>query len=106
MDTWTFLTSNRRVIRTLLFVFPWTASLHAQEAPLTDHHQHLLSPALTAVISPPPPAPPTPSVTAKDLVGLLDAAGIKRAVVLSTAYIFEQPSRKIEQAAEKVRADN
>ena len=89
-----------------LFVLLWTASLHAQEAPLTDHHQHLFSPALTAVISPAPPAPPTPSVTAKDLVGLLDAAGIKRAVVLSTAYIFEQPSRKVEQAAEKVRAEN
>jgi predicted TIM-barrel fold metal-dependent hydrolase len=45
-------------------------------------------------------------VTAKDLVALLDAAGIKRAVVLSTAYIYEQPSRKIDNAADKVRADN
>ena len=93
-------------IRIPLFVLLLTASLQGQEAPLTDHHQHLFSPALVAVISPPPPAPPTPSVTAKDLVGLLDAAGIKRAVVLSTAYIFEQPSRNIEGAAEKIRAEN
>jgi predicted TIM-barrel fold metal-dependent hydrolase len=58
------------------------------------------------LISPPPPAAPTLAITAKDLIALLDQAGIKRAVVLSTAYIFEQPSRKIERAAEGVRADN
>ena len=62
-------------IRTPLVVLLWAASLHAQEAPLTDHHQHLFSPALTAVMSPPPPAPPTPSVTAKDLVGLSTRPG-------------------------------
>jgi predicted TIM-barrel fold metal-dependent hydrolase len=82
------------------------ASLHAQDAPLADHHQHLFSPALAAVMSPQPPAPPMMPVTAKDLVALLDAAGITRAAVLSAAYIFEQPSRKIENAADKVRADN
>jgi len=78
----------------------------ATETPLADHHQHLFSPALAAVISPPAPAAPTKPVTARDLVALLDAAGIKRAVVLSTAYIYEQPSRRIEHAADKVRADN
>src|SRR6185436_17828957 len=54
----------------------------------------------------PAPAPPTAPVTARDLVALLDAAAIKRAVVLSAAYIYEQPSRKIDDAADKVRADN
>ena len=29
-----------------------------------------------------------------------------RAAVLSTAYIFEQPTRKVENAYEKVRVDN
>ena len=82
------------------------ASLHAQEAPLADHHQHLFSPALAALMSPPVPVPPIPSVTARDLIALLDAAGIKRAVVLSAAYIFEQPSRKVENAADQVRATN
>jgi predicted TIM-barrel fold metal-dependent hydrolase len=84
----------------------WGSSLHAQDAPLADHHQHLFSPTLAGLISPPPPAAPTPPITAKDLIALLDQAGIKRAVVLSTAYIFEQPSRKVENAAERVRADN
>ena len=71
-----------------------------------DHHQHLFSPALAALISPPPPAAPTAPITATDLIGNLDAAGIRRAAVLSTAYIFEQPTRKVENAYEKVKADN
>jgi predicted TIM-barrel fold metal-dependent hydrolase len=44
--------------------------------------------------------------TAADLIEQLDAAGIKRAVVLSTAYIFEQPSRNADHAAEKLKRDN
>lgn len=74
--------------------------------PLADHHQHLFSPALAALISPPPPAEPTAPITAADLVRHLDAAGIKRAVVLSTAYIFGQPSRQVENEREKAMADN
>jgi uncharacterized protein len=66
----------------------------------------LFSPALAAAMSPQAPASPMRPVTATDLVALLDEAGIERAVVLSTAYIFEQPSREIDSAADKVRADN
>jgi predicted TIM-barrel fold metal-dependent hydrolase len=84
----------------------WPAFVRAQGAPVVDHHQHLFSPALAAAMSPPAPAPPTRPVVAADLIALLDAAGIKRAVVLSTGYIFEQPSRRIENAAGKVRADH
>ena len=76
------------------------------QAPVADHHQHLFSPALAALISPAPPAAPTTPITAAELISLLDAAGIRRAAVLSTAYIFEQPTRKVENAYEKVRADN
>jgi predicted TIM-barrel fold metal-dependent hydrolase len=82
------------------------STVHAQDAPLADHHQHLFSPAVAALLSPAPPARPTTPITARDLIGHLDAAGIKRAVVLSTAYIFEQPSRDVENAADKVRAGN
>jgi uncharacterized protein len=84
----------------------WAASAYGQDSPLADHHQHLFSPALAALISPAPPAAPTAAITAKDLIGQLDAAGIERAVVLSTAYIWEQPSRNVENASEKLRADN
>ena len=92
------------VVTTLLFAA--SASVTTQEAPRIDHHQHLFSPALAAVLSQPPPAAPTPSVTARDLIMHLDAAGIERAVVLSAAYIFQQPTRRIDDAAAKVRAEN
>lgn len=75
-------------------------------APLADHHQHLFSPELVALMTTTPPASSAKARTAADLIEQLDAAGIRRAVVLSTAYIFEQPSRRAEGAAEKVRRDN
>lgn len=67
--------------------------------PVVDHHQHLFSPALASLMKLKP-------LTADELVQHLDDAGIKRAVVLSTAYIFSQPSRKVENDYEFVRADN
>jgi predicted TIM-barrel fold metal-dependent hydrolase len=77
-----------------------------EPAPLADYHQHLFSPAMASLLSPPPPAAPAKPITANDLIPLLDAAGIKRAVILSTAYIFSQPRRKVENDYEKVKADN
>jgi predicted TIM-barrel fold metal-dependent hydrolase len=74
--------------------------------PLADHHQHLFSPALIALISSTPPVSSATVVTAKDLIAILDAAGIKRAAVLSTAYIFTQPSRNVENDHEKVKTEN
>jgi predicted TIM-barrel fold metal-dependent hydrolase len=54
----------------------------------------------------PAAAPHARPRTAVDLIAQLDAAGIKRAVVLSAAYIFEQPSRIVDSPAEKVRREN
>jgi len=54
--------------------------------PVADHHQHLYSP----VIAPPNKIEP---ITARDLIALLDAAGIRRAAVLSQAYAFGNPNR-------------
>jgi predicted TIM-barrel fold metal-dependent hydrolase len=95
----------RLLVAGALVVLLVAASASAQ-APSVDHHQHLFSPALAALISPPAPAAPTAPITAADLIANLDAAGIMRAAVLSTAYIFEQPTRKVENAYEKVRVDN
>jgi len=74
--------------------------------PLADHHQHLFSPELAALMTTTAPVAPVKPRTAADLIEQLDAAGIKRAVVLSTAYIFEQPSRNADHAAEKLKRDN
>lgn len=74
--------------------------------PLADHHQHLFSSELAALMTTTPPVVAVKPRTAANLIEQLDAAGIKRAVVLSTAYIFEQPSRNADHAAEKLKRDN
>ena len=45
-------------------------------------------------------------ITARDVVALLDSAGIRRAVLLSVAYIYSSPARTVEDEYAKVRADN
>jgi uncharacterized protein len=77
------------------------AALQGHSPALIDHHQHLFSPAITAL------APGISSVAANDLVRLLDQAGIRRAVVLSLAYQFGNPNRPpIDDEYAKVRAEN
>jgi len=69
--------------------------------PLVDHHQHLFHPADTGL------APDTGTVTANELVAYLDAAGIRRALVLSVAYQFANPNRPaVPDEYAKVRAEN
>ena len=74
--------------------------------PRADRHKHLFSPELAALISGTPPARPIPPITVADLIRHLDDAGIKRAAVLSTAYIFGQPTRKVENERQTLMADN
>ena len=81
-------------------------SIPGEPAPVADHHQHLFSPELAALMSTTPPLAAAKPRNAAELIEQLDAAGIRRAVVLSTAYIFEQPSRKADAAAEKLRREN
>ena len=77
------------------------APLQGQSPPLADHHQHLFSPATSSR------APGIKSVSAEDLVGFLDDAGIRRAVVLSVAYQLGNPNRPPEpDEYAKVRAEN
>jgi len=45
-------------------------------------------------------------LAARDLVALLDSAGIRRAVILSVAYMYGSPSRTVEDEYVKVRAEN
>jgi len=71
----------------------------AQGPPLVDHHQHLFSPDIAALIK-------LPEISAGDLVARLDSAGIRRAVVLSMAYQYGSPSRTVENEYAKVRAEN
>lgn len=86
---------TRRILLVLIALLPTAAVAQ----PVVDHHQHLFSPALATVIKGTP-------ISAAELVQHLDEAGIKRAVVLSTAYSFSNPARKVPNDDELVRADN
>ena len=68
--------------------------------PLVDYHQHLFSPALAHLVG------LADTIDADKLIRLLDAAGIRRALVLSTAYSWSNPSRSVDSDYEHVRADN
>jgi predicted TIM-barrel fold metal-dependent hydrolase len=83
------------------FVLLGFGSPRAPSTVAADHHQHLFSPAVAA------PSPGTPVVTAADLVALLDAARIRRAVVLSQAYQFGNPNKPpVENEYVAVKAEN
>lgn len=71
--------------------------------PLADHHQHLFSPAMVALLD---TTHTQQAITARDVIALLDSAGIRRAVVLSVAYIYGSPARTVEDEYAKVRAEN
>jgi predicted TIM-barrel fold metal-dependent hydrolase len=69
--------------------------------PQVDHHQHFFSPAAAKLSSGITP------VAASDLVRLLDAAGIPRAVVLSLGYQYANPNRPVvEDEYARVREEN
>ena len=87
-----------RMLRTLLLIF---TAIGAPAEPLVDYHQHLFHPAVTGL------APDTGTITASELIAYLDAAGIRRAAVLSVAYQFGNPNRPaVEDEYAKVRAEN
>src|SRR6188768_1965440 len=88
-----------------LLVIAWLlpATVTAQ-APLADYHQHLFSPAASALVT---RKPESPGISAKTLVALLDSAGIQRALVLSVAYTWGKASRApVENEYEHVKAEN
>jgi uncharacterized protein len=70
---------------------------------VADHHQHLFSPDIVALLGDSSGVSP---LDADDLIPLLDSAGIRRAVVLSVAYMFGSPRRTVEDEYAKVQAEN
>jgi len=81
------------------FVVVAASSIHGQSVPVADHHQHLFSPVVSVAESVKP-------INADDLIALLDAAGIRRAAVLSVAYILGDPKGTPADEYDKVRAEN
>lgn len=94
----------RRLAYLLFLPLAALAGSARQHAPTVDYHQHLVSPAVAALAS--SGARPTQTITARDLVPLLDSAGIRRALVLSLAYMYGSPARTVDSEYAKVRAEN
>lgn len=76
---------------------------HAQSTPAVDHHQHVFSNGIITLLG--PDAGLTP-LSARELVPLLDAAGIGKAVLLSTAYMYGSPRREVDNEQARVRLEN
>jgi predicted TIM-barrel fold metal-dependent hydrolase len=73
----------------------------AQTMPVADHHQHVFSGETIALAGPGSGLVPLDGV-----VALLDAAGIKQAVLLSTAYMFGSPQRELADEYAQARREN
>jgi uncharacterized protein len=93
---------NRHTLPLLLVILS-PAPTTGQAAPVADHHQHLFSPTVVALLDTTNSLQP---ITARDVVALLDSAGIRRALVLSVAYFYGSPARSIADEYAKVRAEN
>lgn len=84
----------------ILALFPLQSSQRAVAPALVDHHQHLFSVETSGLSKLEP-------LDASDLIAYLDAAGIRRAAVLSVAYQFSNPNRPaIENEYAQVKAEN
>jgi len=76
----------------------------APPVPVIDYHQHLFSPEAAALVTGDPKAA---GVNARDLIAHLDAAGIRRALVLSVAYTWSKASRAaVEDDYSHVKTEN
>ena len=87
------------VCASLIVVSASAASPPQIDPPLIDYHQHLFSPDLARLIG-------VDTIDAGKLIALLDSAGIRRALVLSVAYSWSNPSRNIANDYEHVKAEN
>jgi predicted TIM-barrel fold metal-dependent hydrolase len=77
-------------------------SAHAQ-TPVGDYHQHVFSPEDIRLAGPDAKLVP---LDAMDVIALLDAAGIRKATLLSIAYMFGKPGRQAEDEIGQVRREN
>jgi uncharacterized protein len=82
-------------------ILPATLSV---QTPSIDYHQHLFSPEAAALVT---GNPSSPGIGARDLIALLDSAGVSRALVLSMAYPWGKASRApVEDEYNRVKAEN
>lgn len=73
--------------------------------PRADHHQHLFSPDVVRLFSE-RTGSGLRAISAAQLIAMLDAAGIERALVLSVAYLYGSPALDVEDEYAAVRKEN
>ena len=88
-----------RCLITAVLILPGT--LQGRPQPAIDYHQHLLSPSAAKLGSLPN------AVTTAELIPMMDAAGVRRALVLSLAYQYGNPNKPpVPDEYVQVRAEN
>jgi len=92
--------SNLCTIMVVGFILPTTLSA---QTPNIDYHQHLFSPDAAALVT----GSLSPGISARDVIALLDSAGIRRALILSVAYTWGKASRAtVDDEYNHVKAEN
>lgn len=95
---------HARCLAALAGLFLMTARAAAPEpTPAGDFHQHVFSAQAIALAGPDSGLQP---LDAKDVVALLDGAGIRKGVLLSTAYMFGSPRFQLSDEYARVRKEN
>ena len=113
-----FLTRLMTIVACMAVAAPLAAREGpSAETPLVDHHIHIFSPKSSAVLKAickavgptrcPEEISKEPS-TGDDVVHALDAAGIRKGVLLSGAYFFASPAAAVpsDKLAPEIRAEN
>lgn len=88
-----------RALAVLIVLLLTTAAAPAPPAPYGTFHQHLISPAMAKLWE-------QPQFDAKDLIAQMDAGHMRKAAVLSVAYVWGDDRRNLPDADEKTRAEN
>ena len=93
------------IIARCFFLAAWllSSAARAQPVPAGDFHQHVFSERIVALAG---PDAGLKQLDAREVVALLDAAGIRKAVLLSTAYMFGSPRRQVTDEYARVREEN
>ncbi|MGO4475318.1 amidohydrolase family protein [Massilia sp. 2TAF26] len=89
--------------RSLVLTALMLAGAAGAQTPVGDYHQHIFSAEDIALAGPDSGLQP---LDAKDVIELLDAAGIRKATLLSVAFWYGKPGRRVEDEAGQVRREN
>ena len=94
----------RSSLCTMLIVGSFSPTTLSSQTPVIDYHQHLFSPDAAALVT---GNQGSPGLSAREVVALLDSAGIRRALVLSMAYTWGKASRAtVDDEYNHVKAEN